>query len=227
MNHILYLILQYSPSVALALLQISGLDPIIQILKTKETNDVNYVPFIAMIMNFTVWTYYGYLITDWVVFGSNLGGFICGCWYLTVYCCYAEALIFRRIRNYLIALSLGLIAIVTSVSLIEHGKYAPDIIGFLGCGCSILLMASPLSTMKKVMDEKNTSTMSLFMSISITLNCALWTSYAIFIENMNPFILVPNLTETFAGLIQLVLFCIYPSSEEPSSLYLTGYHPIE
>ena len=210
MNPVLEVIITYLPIFAVAFVQLSGMDPVRQIIKNKDIGVVSAIPFLALIVNGILWTYYGVLIDDLTVLISNATGIVFGCAYFVVFCCYANAMIRRS--NIRLCIGIGvLLAISIKVPILfKDAQYQSSYIGFLGCVTAVFLMASPLSQLKRVMNEESTQSMSLTVSLAMTLNGLSWTIYGAVIANYNLFIVAPNFIGCIAGCIQLMLFVIYP-----------------
>ena len=210
MNPILKVYITWAPMFAVAFVQLSGMDPVRQIIKNKDIGVVSAIPFLALIVNGILWTYYGALIDDVPVLISNSTGIVFGCAYFAVFCFYANATIRRS--NIRLCIGLGvLLAISIGVQfLFNDEQYQSSYIGFLGCTTAVFLMASPLTELKRVINEESTQSMSFSMSLAMTLNGLSWTIYGAVIANFNLFIVAPNFIGCIAGCIQLVLFVIYP-----------------
>jgi len=48
----------------------------IKIWKNKSAKDVSLLMFIVSIINFVLWTAYGYLIKSWIIFSPNVVGLV-------------------------------------------------------------------------------------------------------------------------------------------------------
>ena len=203
-------IITYAPILAIAFVQISGIDPVLQIVRNKNIGVVSAIPFLALTVNASLWTYYGVLIGDLTVWISNAAGILCGSAYFLVFCLYANAVIRRSNIRIAIGVAVLLAMAMKLPILFNDGRYESEYVGFLGCISAVCMMCSPLGHMKRVMNEESTQSMSLVVSLAMTLNGLSWAIYGAIIADYNLFIVAPNFIGCIAGCIQLVLFVIYP-----------------
>ena len=211
----LHFIIKYAPLCAIAFVQLSGIGPIYQIIKIKKTSNVSAIPFVAMIVNCILWVYYAQLVEDSVMFIANLTGIICGALYFGLYCMYTSAVSRKAETNrlaFLLSVVFGFLIPFPWIFGISPQEFK-NLVAFVGCITAFFLMSSPLASMKKVIAAKNTSSMSLIMSIAMTTNGLTWAIYGYLIRNGDKFIVVPNAAGAVAGFVQLSLFCIYPSGQ--------------
>ena len=87
-------------------------------------------------------------------------------------------------------------------------------INVLGICCNIIviiLFASPLSTIAKVVSTRSSASLNRpFMAVQV-LNCALWFTYGLMIGDI--YVWIPNAIGLLLGLIQLALICIFPKGK--------------
>jgi len=89
-----------------------------------------------------------------------------------------------------------------------------QLLGSFGCVAAVILMASPLATMKNVIKDKSTESIPFPMSLAFFCNGISWASYGWFVAN-DPYIWLPNVLGTMAASLQLSLFVIYPNRSKP------------
>merc|ERR1712096_77593 len=191
----------------------SGVWPMYQMCCTKDTHDIHPGPFLAMIVNYSIMTYYGNLVNDLVVFFGNIAGFMCGAIYFGVFCFYCNSPTYSYYRKILLYILSCLLCCVHLPGMALNSEFHSDIVGLMGCVSSIILMGSPLCTINQVLAEKSTKSMNLVISIAMTANGFAWFLYGIVEEHGNLVLLVPNSIGFMAGCFQLALFCIYPSNK--------------
>ena len=207
-------ITKYAPLFAFGFVQLSGIGPIYQIIKTKKTENVSPMPFLALIVSCILWGYYAHLVQDLVIFIANVSGIICGSSYFALFCMYTSVTLRKHYTNILLLLLSCSFAFLTVFPIFFDEKDMKMYVAFAGCILSIFMMSSPLVSMKTVMTERNTSSMSLIVSIAMTANGLTWAMYGMIIMHGNLFIVIPNVIGVVAGCVQLSLFCIYPSSKQ-------------
>ena len=212
-NPVLRFILTYIPLCATAMVRMSGIGPMYTMATLKETGNVNPMPFIAMIISSSLGMYYSWLINNFIIFIGSCSGIVCGSIYFCIFCMYSAP---KSRRRYLKIFGISSVvcllyaALPFILSITDHTNY----IGFGVCTLAVLTMSSPLASMRKVLKEKNTKSMSLSISIAMTINGMTWTIYGIIIMDCNLFIVIPNALGAVAGFVQLSLFCIYPSAKD-------------
>jgi len=96
-------------------------------------------------------------------------------------------------------------------------------IGLTGCTLAVILMSSPLATMKTVIRDKNTAALPFAPSLATFLNAVAWSGYGWLVAK-DILIFAPNVLGLGASLVQLGLFAKYglpppvkPTTEETGS----------
>lgn len=90
-----------------------------------------------------------------------------------------------------------------------------QIIGFIGIATSVLLYASPLETIRRVLATKSAASIPIWLCVAGTVSNALWTVYAVTISDF--FFLVPNaICLAFAG-FQMLLYTVFNPSRQKST----------
>lgn len=78
-------ILSNLPLAAFAFVQASGISPIRQILKDKDTGNFSPFPFISLYTNCAIWSLYGILQNDQTIMIANVAGTIAGLIYTGIF----------------------------------------------------------------------------------------------------------------------------------------------
>jgi solute carrier family 50 (sugar transporter) len=81
-------------------------------------------------------------------------------------------------------------------------------VGYLGCGMSILVSGSPLAVIKTVLKDKSTAALPFWTSFAAWLNSLSWVLYGYFVI-FDVMILLPNLLGLFLTSLQISLFIYY------------------
>lgn len=177
--------------------------------KTKSTGLVAYLPFLAGVLNCVLWLSYGYMIGDLTVFWVNFTGLVLNAGYTVVFVMYTqtkdEVLLRCGILLVFVLVILGYFFYIETDNL--RG------INALGIFCNVVAVAffaSPLATMREVVQTKSTETMSLPLSVMAAITTFLWTSYGFLKKDV--YIVMPNLLGFLLTCTQLALFAIYWSS---------------
>ena len=79
------LVLSNLPLAAFAFVQASGIAPIRQILKDKDTGDFSPFPFVSLYTNCAIWSLYGVLQSDQTILIANIAGTVMGLIYTGIF----------------------------------------------------------------------------------------------------------------------------------------------
>lgn len=101
-----------------------------------------------------------------------------------------------------------------------------EIIGFIGIAMSIILYASPLETIRRVISTKSASSIPILLCVAGTVSNALWTAYGLVIVDY--FVIIPNSICLVLASIQVVLYVIYnPNRQAPTDGTVTADEGLE
>jgi solute carrier family 50 protein (sugar transporter) len=92
---------------------------------------------------------------------------------------------------------------------------AAHYIGLTGCTLAVILMASPLATLKTVIQTKNTSAMPFTTSLATFMNASSWTGYGLLVAH-DPMVWGPNMIGFVAACVQMGLFAKYGIQSTPN-----------
>ena len=193
-------------------LQLSQIQTAISILKAKSCKSFSIVPFVAMYTNCFVWYLYGITKNDALLIYPNFTGIFAG-----IFCSlsfqYVSSVKEKKAYNTNIIPILLSSSIITLVSYLFITSKGNPLIGLIGCTMSIILSGSPLSVMKKVIDEKNSKSMVFSSSFIMFVNSLCWFLYGLIIKpDLN--ISVPNGIGFLLASIQMSLFLLYPDEKK-------------
>ena len=111
---------------------------------------------------------------------------------------------------------MGVVALISCTLLLTATftrKAATSIVGKLGVVLCILMFASPLSTLKKVLETKSAKSIPLPFTLACMLNCFLWSVAGIL--DMKDFnIYAPNVLGLASSIAQLILKLMYGDGEK-------------
>jgi len=153
-------------------MQVSSLNTAKTILINKTVGSLSPLPFMSLFVNCVVWSFYGYLRGDLTVLIPNLSGALVGLLCSSVYQYFCSE---TPANLYLITTSL-----ILASSVLFAGRNF-KFLGYLGCSLAIILMGSPLATLKTVISEKSTASLPFWTSVSTWLNALSWSLYGIFV----------------------------------------------
>jgi len=151
-------------------MQGSAVKTAMTIMSEKSVGPLSPFPFVSLLTNCVIWSYYGLLKQDMTVLVPNaigvLSGLICVLGY------------HRHATTKPMSLYAGAAAIIAlSSSWALAGNF--QLLGYLGCLLAVILTGSPLITLATVIKEKSTAALPILMSLSAFLNSASWSAYGI------------------------------------------------
>ncbi|KAG8378931.1 hypothetical protein BUALT_Bualt07G0035900 [Buddleja alternifolia] len=182
-----------------------------KIWKQKSVQSFKPDPYLATVLNCAVWVFYGmpFVHPDSLLVvtinGIGLGIEVI---YLTIFFIYSDWPKRRKVLIFLLVefVFFGLIVFVTLMFL--HGtKNRSMLIGILAIVFNVLMYASPLTVMRRVIKTKSVKFMPFYLSLANFANGLVWFSYA-FIK-IDVYLLVPNGLGTLSGAVQLILYATY------------------
>jgi uncharacterized protein with PQ loop repeat len=148
---------------------------------------------------------YAYLRSNATIFVPNFTGLLVGI------ICTAAYQTFTHDTKKEVFLVSGLVLILALYFAIINAAYP---LGLIGVCLSVILMGSPLATLRTVIEEKSTNSLPFATSLSTFLNALSWSLYGI-IEANDPIVYIPNSIGFFLACIQLSLYVIYGLPTEP------------
>jgi len=203
LNPALATFLSVFPPLCFGFLQVSGLKTVKEIQKKKSTGDLSPLPFVSLATNCVVWICYGALRQDMTVLLPNLSGAAFGLYYTYQFYKYSAT----PITNYL-AGSAAIMSAALAMAATLPAADAAHYIGLTGCALAVILMASPLATLKTVIATRNTSAMPFVTSLATLFNASAWTGYGVLVAH-DPIVWGPNALGLVAAGVQMALFAKY------------------
>eukprot|EP00741_Cyanophora_paradoxa_P012914 tig00020629_g12470.t1 len=185
---------------------------IMRIAKTNELKDHNPIVYPFVVINCLSWVLYSYLLKDFYVFFGNGVGYLIGL-YFTLICYRSATLVQRQMQEAVLLIGHFVLfagATVAFIALKENG-IGREIAGILTIIALCSFYFSPLSTLYKVVKQKNSVYFYGPISATCMVNGALWTVYGWVMKD--PYIWAPNAVGAFTGALQLVLKAVFPSKE--------------
>jgi solute carrier family 50 (sugar transporter) len=152
----------------------SAIKTALQIVADKSVGPLSAFPFVSLLTNCVIWSYYGLLKSDMTVLVPNALGVLTGAGCVIGYHRFAKQ---KPISMY--AVSAALIAF--SSMLAFQGNY--QLLGSLGCVVAVILTGSPLVTLRTVIKDKSTAALPLFTSTAGWLNSCSWSLYGFLVAN--------------------------------------------
>ena len=152
----------------------SAVKTALQIIADKSVGPLSAFPFVSLLTNCVIWSYYGMLKSDLTVLVPNAVGVLTGAGCVMGYHKYATK---KPLSMYAVAAAI----IAFSSILASQGNY--QLLGSLGCVLAVILTGSPLVTLRTVIKEKSTAALPLMTSASGWLNSCSWSLYGMLVAN--------------------------------------------
>ncbi|KAL7157737.1 hypothetical protein ABFS83_02G097000 [Erythranthe nasuta] len=199
----------------------------VRIVKKKSTEEFESIPYICTLLSSCLWTYYGITKPEsFLVATVNGFGVLVQIIFVVLFLFFApppkrgKTAVLVGIVN--IGLLGGGITICKYIVLDEELRI--DIIGLMCSALNIVMYASPLSAMKRMVRRKSVEYMPFLVSFSLFLNGGIWTFYAVLVQDW--FLGVPNAIGFMLGILQLILYFIYKYllSSKTTDCTLGGCH---
>lgn len=196
--------LQVAPAVACQAVFFAPLEAMKTIKANGTTGEFPVLPYAAMCLNGVLWMTYGNLIGEMTVLLPNVSALILGSYYVYTYNQYKPANF--NMTPYFGAIAGGTAAILAVANGLE-ASLATNVLGVCGNAVAIVMFTGPLMAMKTVIDQKSTASLPFAMTCATFLNCSLWVSYGVMIDD--PYIWFCNGLGLMSSFVQFGLFAKY------------------
>ncbi|XP_065060187.1 sugar transporter SWEET1-like [Rhopilema esculentum] len=183
----------------------------LKIRRQMSVGDVNAIPFVMTALNCILNSGYGVVVDDATLFFVNGIGALMHLVYIAVFFMYLDDTSAKKKYIKIIGAAAAVLA-AASFFIAYKSQYCnqKDNLGVTCNIVTILMFASPLSTLGKVIRTKSTSSISFPLSFMVVLVSVSWLSYGLLLGDI--YVQIPNYIGAALGVIQLSLFFIYPST---------------
>ncbi|PKU65709.1 bidirectional sugar transporter SWEET4-like [Dendrobium catenatum] len=201
------------------ILFLSPMPTFYRICKNKYVEHFSVVPYVATLLNCMLWVLYGLPFVkpnSTLIITINGAGTVIELIYIFIYLLYSDGS--RRIKALLLLFTdIAFIVIVAAIvlSIFKSHERRTLIVGILCIIFCIMMYASPLSIMKRVIRTKSTEYMPLYLSIAYFFNGLCWTTYSLIHLDIN--LTIPNAIGLLFAIAQLLLHAIYNKSTKQQS----------
>lgn len=195
------------------LLSMAPLPTIQQISKDKSVGALPLLPYSSMIANAFVWTCYGFMKNESKIWIANGPGLFLGLYYFVNFVKHspkAAPTLPGSVQKHLqVALAIIMATLLTAFSPLKSKSV---IVGRAAVAICIALFASPLASLKTVIDTKSAASIALPLSVAMTMNGFLWTTFgALRLKDAN--VVIPSFLGLVSGVAQIALKLIYGDSK--------------
>ncbi|XP_013420839.1 sugar transporter SWEET1 isoform X4 [Lingula anatina] len=186
---------------------LAGIHSAHKIVKQGNTHEVSLVPYLSFFVGAVVWLKYGTLIHDPTIILVNIVGLCFQTVYIFIYYIYSLQKHFIY-KQFAFAAAVVVPTLVYAKYLASSLAKATQVVGLVGCMLSLCSYCSPLATLRTVLKNKSTDSMS-FPLVAVNFLVALqWALYGYLLKDKN--ILIPNTLGCAIAGVQVLLFVVYP-----------------
>ena len=165
----------------------------------RSSGGLSVAPFLSMLCSGCLWAMYGVLTEDLPVMLPNVCGALVGAW-----CTWTYHTNSAQSPTHLY-IGAAMLLVLSTFTFVTSNK---DILGLIADGVTVLLFASPLSTLGTVCVEKSTAALPFGFSVSIWGNAFFWTAYG-YMVSQDPTVYIPNGIGLGLATCQLCLFVVF------------------
>jgi solute carrier family 50 protein (sugar transporter) len=181
--------------------------------KEQSVGALPMLPYSCMAANCMLWTTYGVLKREFSIWVPNAAGLVMALYYIMSYLQLLPNKGLQKLPGTIKAQVRGVAAVVLASLVATSFKVPASVIGTTAVIFCIMLFASPLATLKTVLQTRNASSIPLPFTVVSILNCFFWTvSGLLKLHDMN--IIVPNFLGLSFGLFQAALKIVYGNGDQ-------------
>jgi len=201
------------------LLCAAPLPTIRQIAKNQDVGSLPLLPYSCMAASCTLWTTYGLLRNEFALWAPNLVGLILALYYCSTFIKFApkqaSPTLPGSVKQHVTLL--GVMGATTAAAVLTSVN--PTAIGQAAVLLCIALFASPLASLKTVMNTKSASAIPLPFTLASVAACFMWSVTGL-LELHDPNVIVPNTLGLVFGLAQVSLKLKYGNGDDFESQQL-------
>eukprot|EP01041_Mallomonas_annulata_P000124 gene124-188_t len=209
----------FCPALGMVIANVMFATPLMAVLEARKKQDLsalNPLPWCIIAINCFGWSMYGCLMGDYFVFWSNFPAIALSLFFclsalrlLTIRGDKGDADSVRIMEGLLIGGTAfwGVISMVAGISLSNQHETAAKLVGYSSCIATVIYYAAPLSTIKTVIQTRDSSSLFLPMILTNQVNATLWVIYGLAMSD--PIIWAPNLLGFFFAIFQICICLFY------------------
>ncbi|CAF2634456.1 unnamed protein product [Rotaria sp. Silwood2] len=178
-----------------------------RIYRMRSTGDISGFPFVATLVNCTLWLLYGYSADNSTIIIVNFIGATLQMLYALVYLQYTSDR-----TSYIRSIGTAILFLATVGVYFKY--FVPDHdaavfrAGLVASVATVIMFGSPLASLRAVIQKQSTESLSLPLCFANLIVPIEWVLYGILIDDK--FVQVPNFLGAILGFIQVSLFYKYP-----------------
>lgn len=171
---------------------IAPMPAVLKAQKNKQVGDLNLSPYPAQCGNCAAWLSYGALLNNYWIMAPNVIGLATGLFFTSTGYALGNAsqksTLMRSFVSYMGVIALALACALQGVFSIA----ANEVMGRMGISLLMIYYLSPLSTIAKVVKDKDSSSIDAALTVVGVFNGLFWGSYGLAISDI--YVYGPNLT---------------------------------
>ncbi|CAH3021672.1 unnamed protein product [Porites evermanni] len=211
-NMSMVVFLSWAATIATVGFFFSGILTCKKIVVNASTENVPLLPFVTTFFNCLMWTSYG-ILKDPALILVNVIGMLTQVAYMLCFFLYCKNK-GKELGSIIYAAIAAACLYIYLMHLVTEEATRVSHLGLLCAIVTIIMQASPLADVAKVIRTRSTESMPFPFSFMMVVVSFLWLCYGTVVNDRN--IQVPNASGVLLGLIQLSLFCVY--SSKPSTM---------
>ncbi|KAH7425136.1 hypothetical protein KP509_11G041200 [Ceratopteris richardii] len=196
---------------------LSPVPTFVKVIKWRSTREFSGVPYVVMLLNSTLWVFYGIpaaVSNNILVSTTNGIGTVLEIVYIIIFLIFSDYRERRKIVLLLSAVPIIFTAVVLcNMLFVDTLPRRAEIVGSLCIVAGIGMYAAPLTIMGKVIRAKSVKYMPFALSFTYFINGLFWSTYACM--GIDIFLLIANGAGALLGACQLVLYATYYHGVHP------------
>lgn len=189
--------------------------------RTKQIGDLNPIPFVATMISCTGWTIYGCMKRDYFIYFGNALGVVLGLFYtislLPLVAKKADESKISTIHNVMEILIIASVFFWTTMAMIGSIVYGESVadrananqfIGAIATSFSLIYYMSPLSTMGRIIKERDSSSIYYPLVVANLCNSFMWVVYG-FLGTGDIMVYGPSGVGFLLSVFQMLLIIVF------------------
>lgn len=201
--------------IASILLCMSPIPTIEHILHDKKVGNYPLLPYTSMLLNTSLWFAYGLLKSDRSLWITNGFAVLLSLCYWFTYIRFAHTAASLSTLPGTVSMHVQIVSATVLVIIVwAKFPFVPDpskLLGFVAMMSGIVLYASPLASLRIVMETKCARSIPLPFTVTSLISCSLWATYGLF-ETHDSNVYIPGIMGCILSLAQLSLKIYYGDS---------------
>merc|ERR1719354_526182 len=201
-------------SISSSLISIAPMTTVLKAEREQDLKSLNTLPFALLFLNNLAWIFYAYIAENIYVFFANIVA-VTATLYYTIVCYPLDIEKNKKIVKIIFVSGFCFILCLSAYMFIAipgQPEFQINLIGWVSLIFLVLFYSSPLSTLMRVVKQKNAASIHFALAWTCLGNSSLWACYGLFIGDW--FIAGPNITGALLSVVQVVAKSIYKSIPE-------------